>query len=142
MAVFVKDGFVNRFTGEPVVFPAALKLISYKLPELFPHHLNWKVGQTHMAYYEMCACANKADHNKEGRYGPDDLITTTMPWVMARSRASIGAMGWELKPAGDIIEWDGLSKIFRDYITDNPELKKLSFVKTWYPAVKRAYKDR
>lgn len=39
---FVRDGFVDRYTGKPLVFPPVLRLLSHALPERFPYHPNWK----------------------------------------------------------------------------------------------------
>ena len=35
MAVFVRDGFVDRFSGEHLVNPGALRMLAYLLPEEF-----------------------------------------------------------------------------------------------------------
>ena len=39
--VFRRDGFVDRYTGERLVFPPVLRLLSVLLPDEFPLHPNW-----------------------------------------------------------------------------------------------------
>jgi hypothetical protein len=41
--VFVRDGFVDRYSGARLVFPATLRLISKRLPEQFPFHRNGRL---------------------------------------------------------------------------------------------------
>jgi hypothetical protein len=40
--VFVRDGFMDRYTGERLVFPQVLRTLSAELPGEFPYHPNWK----------------------------------------------------------------------------------------------------
>lgn len=40
MAVFARDGFVDRYSGKRLVLPGALRLLSRLLPEEFPFHSN------------------------------------------------------------------------------------------------------
>src|SRR6476646_3554515 len=51
--VFVRDGFVDRYTGSRLVFPGTLRLISRLLPNEFPFHRNWKSDACHFAFYEL-----------------------------------------------------------------------------------------
>lgn len=51
--VFLRDGFIDRYSGNQLVFPAVLRLISAELPEAFPFHRNWKMSQTHPAYWDL-----------------------------------------------------------------------------------------
>lgn len=141
MQVFKRDGFVNRFTGEPLVLTAALRLLSHEAPEEFPHQTNWKLGQTHIAYYDLGTCANKLlPPTRGGVEDESNLVTTTMPYVMARGNATVEEAGLEIVPVGDAEEWDGLSRMFVDVVRQRPELKKLSFVRSWYPAVARSFR--
>jgi hypothetical protein len=45
--VFLRDGFVDRYTGRHLVFGPALHLVSQILPEAFPAAKNWKMSGTH-----------------------------------------------------------------------------------------------
>ena len=49
--VFMRDGFLDRYTGERLVFPPVLRVISIALPADFPYHPNWKTDVTHPAYW-------------------------------------------------------------------------------------------
>jgi len=52
-SVFVRDGFIDRYSGTQLVFPGTLRLLSRLLPSEFPYHLNWKMTETHMVYWEL-----------------------------------------------------------------------------------------
>lgn len=36
--VFVRDGFTDRYFGEPLVFPGAFRALSVLSPSMFPYH--------------------------------------------------------------------------------------------------------
>jgi len=47
------DGFIDRYSGQRLVFPGALRLLSHLLPAQFPFHTNWKTDSCHLAFYEL-----------------------------------------------------------------------------------------
>ena len=53
MEQFIKDGFIDRYTGQRLLNPGILKTISSYFPEEFPYHPHWKMTQTHIAYWEL-----------------------------------------------------------------------------------------
>jgi hypothetical protein len=68
--VFVRDGFIDRYTAERLIFPPVLRIISAELPAEFPYHPNWKTDVTHPAYWEVGA---SVDHLMPvSRGGADD----------------------------------------------------------------------
>lgn len=50
--LFVRDGFIDRYTGERLIFPPVLRVLSSVLPAEFPFHPNWKTDLTHPSYWE------------------------------------------------------------------------------------------
>ena len=40
--VFVRDGFTDRYTGERLIFPPVLRVLSLVLSAEFPYHPNWE----------------------------------------------------------------------------------------------------
>ena len=59
MRVFARDGFMNRFTGELLIFPAVLRLLSREFPKAIPYQMAWRLGETHIAYYDLYACTTR-----------------------------------------------------------------------------------
>ncbi|MGH9958789.1 MAG: HNH endonuclease, partial [Pyrinomonadaceae bacterium] len=51
--VFLRDGFKDRYSGQRLVFPGALLLLSRLLPREFPAHPNWKMDASHVVYWEL-----------------------------------------------------------------------------------------
>ena len=39
--LFTRDGFIDRYSGDRLVFPGTLRLLSTLMPEEFPAHPNW-----------------------------------------------------------------------------------------------------
>lgn len=51
--VFRRDGFIDRYSGQRLVFPGVLRLLSRLLPKEFPYHPNWKMAETHPGFWEL-----------------------------------------------------------------------------------------
>lgn len=54
LAIFERDGFIDRYKGTRLIYPGALYLLLALLPEDFPAHRNWKMDGTHLAFWELC----------------------------------------------------------------------------------------
>ncbi len=64
-------------------------------------------------------------------------VTTTMPFVLARSQSTVEEMGWRLTREGYVDEWDGMSSWFVEYVKANPELRNTNYFNLWYIAAKK-----
>jgi len=51
--VFMRDGFIDRYSGEKLIFPPVLRLLSNLLPNEFPFQKNWKMSECHIAYWQL-----------------------------------------------------------------------------------------
>ena len=51
MKQFKRDGFIDRYSGQKLVNPGFLKVLSYYMPEEFPYHSHWKMEECHNAYW-------------------------------------------------------------------------------------------
>ena len=70
LGVFRRDGFLCRYSGERLIFPGTLRLLSVLWPEQFPYHTNWKMGETHLAYWRLYPTVDHVVPVARG--GPDD----------------------------------------------------------------------
>lgn len=138
-AVFVRDGFIDRYSGRPLIFPPVLRLVSKSLPSDFPFHPNWKMEVTHPAYWEVGATV---DHlHPVTRGGKDELsnwVTTSMARNSAKMNWTLEQLGWELHPPGDFSEWDGLLNWFLEYADQHQELVGGSSLRQWHRAARQA----
>lgn len=53
MQVFIRDGFIDRYSGKQLLFPGTIRLLSIILPQEFPFHPNWKMSESHNIYWEF-----------------------------------------------------------------------------------------
>lgn len=117
--VFICDGFLDRYVGERLVFPAVRRMLSHALPERFPYHPNWKTQVTHPAYWEIGATI---DHlvpvTRGGSDEPSNWVTTSMARNSAKMNWTVTELGSELRPPGDFRQWDGLLGWCLQYATD------------------------
>ena len=136
--VFVRDGFIDRYAGTRLVFPGALRILSIELAEEFPFHPNWKMSESHIVYWELFPTI---DHlvpiSRDGADAEQNWVTTSMLWNTAKSNWTLEELGWELKPKGDIKNWDGLTGWFLKYVDENRRFLDVPYIGNWYRAISR-----
>ena len=136
---FVRDGFIDLYTGNRLIFPPVLRVLSFALPGCFPYHPNWKTDVTHRAYWELGATV---DHLLPvSRGGADDLsnyVTTSMARNSAKMNWTLEELGWNLHPAGRMQEWDGLLPWFLEYTATHPGSIVDNAVRQWRLAAEAA----
>ncbi len=137
--VFIRDGFLDRYSGTRLVFPGTLRLLSKLLPVEFPFHPNWKMSETHPAYWELTPTV---DHVRPvARGGADNetnWVTTSMLRNSAKSNWTLEELGWPLLPPGDFNQWDGLLEWFRVYLEQYPDHLHDKTIRHWLSVAKRA----
>ncbi len=136
MAVFRRDGFIDRYSGARLMFPGALRLIHILLPEEFPFHPNWKSSETHHAFWSLFPTI---DHivpvARGGKDEFDNWVSTSQLRNSSKSNWLLEELGWTLHPAGAASEWDGMTHWFSDYVTDHPENLSDPYVARWFKQV-------
>jgi hypothetical protein len=141
LRVFLRDGFLDRYSGTPLVLPGALRAISVALPEAFPYQRNWRAGECHPAFWQLAATVDHVVPVTLGGVNDEaNLVTTSMQRNMAKGNFALEDINWTLHPPGKGT-WDGLTEWFLAYAEDNPRMLTLdSKVKEWYLAAKRQYR--
>lgn len=140
MNQFMKDGFIDRYTGNRLLNPGILKVISYYFPDEFPYQSHWKMTETHSAYWELVPTIDHIYPIAKG--GIDDeknWVTTSMKNNSIKSNYTIDEIHWKLYPKGDISAWDGLTGLFFELVNKDNELLKDSYIKSWYKVSQKAF---
>ena len=132
MMIFMRDGFINRYTSARLITPAALRSLSLLIPEVFPFQSAWKMTETHMAYWDLFPTL---DHVISVSHGGSEeetnLVTTSMMKNMVKANWTLEDLGWKLYPPGNLDEWDGLVKITSDLVNSTSILKEDRYIITW-----------
>jgi hypothetical protein len=132
MRVFLRDGFIDRYSGVRLVMPAALRLLSIMLPEEIPFHPNWKSGVTHPAFWEFSATI---DHvvpvARGGAHVEGNMVTTSMARNSAKANWTLEELQWSLRDPGDVKKWDGLTGWFLRQTTRQPNLLTHPYLRAW-----------
>lgn len=133
--IFFRDGFIDRYKGNKLVFPPALRLISHYLPIAFPYHKNGKMSEGHIAYWELFPTI---DHVVPVARGGQDCLEN---WVCCsmltnsiKSNWTLDEIGWELLPPGKPEKWDGMLGWFVSQAKRMPSLLAAPYFKRWYNA--------
>lgn len=132
-AIFARDGFIDRYSGKRLVFPASLQLISTLLPDKFPSHPNGKMSETHIAYGELWPTI---DHivpiARDGADEPSNWACTSMLRNSIKSSWTLEELGWTLMGGGRIEEWDGLMGWFFEYTRKNEKPLEDPYLEKWW----------
>lgn len=138
--VFVRDGFIDRYSGARLVFPGVFRLLTLVLPEDFPADANWTYSRTHPAYWQLFPTLDHVNPIARGGMDADDnVVTTSMLRNAAKAHWTLAELGWSLYAAGSVADWDGLSSWFARYVDARPAVAAGSaYIRTWRRALARA----
>lgn len=135
LRVFVRDGFVDRYSGSLLVFPPVLRVLTALLPDEFPFHRNWKMNKTHQAYWELFPTL---DHvvpvARGGQADEENLVSTSMLRNSAKANSTLEELGWHLHPPGDMKRWDGMLTWCLEFIGSRQKLAEDIYIGRWYRA--------
>ena len=135
LTTFVRDGFIDRYSGKRLVSVAALRLISRRLPERFPFQTNWRMDACHFAFWDL---APTIDHIVPvSRGGSDDehnWATTSMVRNSAKANFTLAGLGWSLHDAGTMKSWDGMLGWFIDQVSIDPTILDDRYLRQWFAA--------
>ena len=133
--IYLRDGFIDRYSGDKLVFPPVLRLMSKLMPEEFPFHKNWKTTECHMAYWQLLPTIDHVTPVSRGGVDEEsNWVCTSQLRNSAKSNWLLEELGWQLHQSGDLDEWDGLINWFLDYVKTNPKTLNDNYLKSWYKA--------
>ena len=148
MKLFVRDGFIDRYTGSRLINPGVLRLLHVVLGDDFPAHPHGKVSETHLAFWELFPTV---DHvvpvSRGGRDDESNWVTASMLSNQAKDQWTLDDLGWELHPPGAVAEWDGLSRWLVAYLAANPPMladadePHRGYIRRWLTATKAALEE-
>lgn len=140
--VFLRDGFIDRYSGEKLLFPGLIKIMTIEFPHIFKYHRNWKMSETHMIYWELFPTI---DHllpvARGGKDTEGNWITTSMIRNSAKSNWVIEEIGWKLYDKGNLNEWNGLIDYFISLTDKNVNYTEDKYVMDWKNALLRAMNE-
>jgi len=133
LQVYVGDHFTDRYTGQRLVHPAALRMLHHMMPEQIPFHRNWKQDSCHLIFWTLTPTL---DHLiPQARGGPDDAnnwVTCSMKTNAAKSNWTLEELNWQLRPVNENDEWDGLSRWYLENYESKPEWAENPSLTSWY----------
>lgn len=141
--VFLRDGFVDRYTGRRLVHPGALRILSLDMPAEFPYHKNGRLDRCHIAFWELFPTIDHIIPVSRG--GADDAsnwVTTSMTRNAAKANWTLDEIGWTLLSPGDLADWDGMTAWFLRQCDARPALLRNARIRDWRRAARRVAAER
>lgn len=140
--VFLRDGFIDRYSGNKLLFPGLIKILTIEFPDIFKYHRNWKMSNTHMIYWDLFPTV---DHlipiARGGQDNESNWITTSMIRNSAKSNWTIEEIGWTLYDKGQLDNWNGLINYFIDLTNKNHDYEKDNYVSDWKKELLKAMNE-
>lgn len=136
LKIYIRDGFIDRYSGSKLLFPGVLRIISEELGEVFPFHINWKMSDCHIAYWKMMpTCDHILPIARGGKDIPENIVTTSQIMNSAKSNFLLEEIGFTLHEPGDIKEWDGMISWHKEYVDMNPAILQNNYIRKWHNAL-------
>jgi hypothetical protein len=141
--VFLRDGFIDRYSGEKLIFPNVLRIVSEELGEVFPYHRNWKMSDCHIAYWEYFPTY---DHivpiARGGKDIAENVVTTSQKNNSLKSNFLLEEIQWKLHKKGSLSDWDGMISWYLNYIARNESiLERIDKNGYWHKALLKCIKE-
>jgi hypothetical protein len=134
-AVFIRDGFIDRYTGARLMFPGALRLFHLLHPIQVPFHPHGKMTDTHPVFAKFLPTIDdKVPVTRNGPSTFDNWVGTSSLTNSQKSNHLLEELGWEVVPPGDLAQWDGKLQWFLDYIKKHPEHLSDDYTRRWHRA--------
>ena len=117
MEIWLRDGFTDRYTGQKLVYPRVLEILTEEMPKEFPACGNWLMTGTHIAYYDLSASVEHVKPRVRGGGNElNNLVATSYCNNKTKNEYLLDEIGEQLLPPGDLKEWDGLFSWYGEYL--------------------------
>lgn len=137
--IWIRDGFLDRYTGEPLVFPGALYAIGGLLPEAIPRPDNQTIQTAHLVYWTLFPAVDHVVALADGgAQHEDNYATVSFIRNTAKGTYSREELGWALLPRVVNSEWDGLCTWFVKAVEKHPELLEYNRLGNWLRHLRNA----
>jgi 5-methylcytosine-specific restriction endonuclease McrA len=143
LKVFLRDGFIDRYSGKKLIFPNVLRIMSEELGEVFPYHRNWKMSDCHIAYWDYCPTY---DHiipiARGGKDIAENAITTSQKNNSLKSNFLLEEIHWKIYKEGSLSDWDGMISWYMNYIESNESiLERIDNNGYWHKALLKCIEE-
>lgn len=119
--VFVRDGFIDRYTGQQLLYPGALLLLQQLRPEFLQRMQEQPDQRTSCTKQDelMPKVDRIVPLHLGGRDDDQNWITTSVRRYIMRGIHTPEKLGWEVHPPGSLRKWDGLMEWFLQMMESN-----------------------
>ena len=127
MAVFMRDGFIDRYTGDRLTFPGTLYLRCRDRKSFHPTRYRRKYPSIDHVIAVTNGGANVIDN-----YLSVSLQTNTI-----KINKTLDELGWTVQPPGDLADWDGETSWFVGQVKAHNRLLRNTRIARWFALILR-----
>lgn len=111
--IYRRDSFTCWYCGTRTIPEPVLRTLSLLFPEELPWHANWKVTETHPAYFTLTSsCDHLLAGTRHGEWGGEEnLVTACARCNYSKSSYTLEELGWET-PISRPSPWMGLTDVY------------------------------
>jgi hypothetical protein len=91
-------------------------------------------------FFPITSHIRESADNREGSDEESNWATTSMLRNSVKTNWTLGELGWNLHPPGELREWDGLTGLFLNFTQSDRSVLDDPYLKRWYTAVIRTLK--
>jgi hypothetical protein len=141
LKLYKEDGFIDRYTGQRLLFPGVLHILTAVLGDAFPFHPRWKMTKCHVAYWHYIPTCDHEIPIARGKENggvdtADNIVTSSQSTNSAKSNFTLEELGWTLREPGKLSDWDGMMSWFETYVAENPDVLTDKYVNRWAKTLK------
>ncbi len=138
--IAVRDGFIDRYTGRKLLYPAVMRTMNLLMPKEFPEHSNYLMSETHIAWWELFPSLDHLTPVARGGVDTDDnIVLCASTTNRDKHNWLLEELGWQLHARGDMNQWDGLLKVATALIAKRSELLDDDYIKQRHNATLKLF---
>lgn len=140
LAIYLRDGFIDRFSPERwrLVHPGALQVLSLALGDAMPtelssHNIPAKYATNAPVWFDVWPAVDHLHARSFGGSNDATNLVCVSWWRNDSKRAyAFESTGWTLQPRGSLADWDGLTSWFHRRVEASPRLLQDPMVRNWH----------
>lgn len=108
LAIFMRDGFIDRYFGDKLIFSGTLRIISLIMPDIFPYQSHGDTKLCHQSWWDLHTSISHITPTViGGSDSTENLLCASNRHTFQIKSSTPEEVGWKVISAGNLEDWDG-----------------------------------